>query len=185
MTEKREHLTSGRKLTRSEATRRLLAAIIWQMTVAIRRVDTTRLETAFQSPNPGRDDGRAAGVYHRNLTPTTEESSTAMPYPYTAPESNPRDPGQCKQSQTHIPPPQAKDAPEETCRTENSRYMFVQPAPLTLLIRNSNKTLTLRDFLSHRWTNKSTHHIGEPDVIEKKKHTKISRDKEMQKVIQA
>ncbi|UYV74547.1 hypothetical protein LAZ67_12000097 [Cordylochernes scorpioides] len=85
MTEKREHLTNGKKLARSEATRRLLAAIIWQMTVALRRVDTTRLETAFQSPTPGRDDDRAtaSGESHRDLTPTTEESSTAMPYPYT------------------------------------------------------------------------------------------------------
>ncbi|UYV62704.1 hypothetical protein LAZ67_2001639, partial [Cordylochernes scorpioides] len=57
--------------------------------------------------HPGRNDGRAAAPdeCHRGLTPTTEESSTAMPYPYTAPESNPRDPGQCKQSQTDIPVP--------------------------------------------------------------------------------
>ncbi|UYV78493.1 hypothetical protein LAZ67_16001754 [Cordylochernes scorpioides] len=55
--------TSGKKLARSEATRRLLAAIIWQMTVTLRRVNATQDKC------------------QRGRTPTTEESSTAMPYP--------------------------------------------------------------------------------------------------------
>ncbi|UYV71172.1 hypothetical protein LAZ67_8002021 [Cordylochernes scorpioides] len=77
------------------------------MTVALRRVNAMQGETEFRSPTPGRNDGRAAAPdeCYRDLTPTTEESSTAMPYPYTAPESNPHDPGQCKQSQPDIPVP--------------------------------------------------------------------------------
>ncbi|UYV83445.1 K02A2.6-like, partial [Cordylochernes scorpioides] len=106
---KKKLATSGKKLARSEATRRLLAAIIWQMTVALRRVNAMQGETEFRSaiPRGGRrtQPPPTPGKCQRGRTPTTEESSAAMPYPYTAPESNPRDPGQCKQSQNDIPVP--------------------------------------------------------------------------------
>ncbi|UYV68738.1 hypothetical protein LAZ67_6000605 [Cordylochernes scorpioides] len=104
--------TNGKKLTtkkrtRGEATRRLLAAIIWQMTVALRRVNAPQSETEFRStiPRGGRrtQPPPTPGECHQDRTPTTEESSTAMPY--TVPETNPRDPGQPKRSQNDLPVP--------------------------------------------------------------------------------
>ncbi|UYV62509.1 K02A2.6-like [Cordylochernes scorpioides] len=93
--------TSGKKLARSEATRRLLAAIIWQMTVALRRVNAPQ------------------GECHRGRTPTTEESSTATPY--TAPETNPRDPGQYRRSQNDIPVPDFTSISRTTHTTSDYR----------------------------------------------------------------
>ncbi|UYV70087.1 Transposase [Cordylochernes scorpioides] len=96
-----------KKRARREATRRLLAAIIWQMTVALRRVNAPQSETGFRSaiPRGGRrtQPPPTPGECHQGRTPTTEESSTAMPY--TVPETNPRDPGQHKRSQNDIPVP--------------------------------------------------------------------------------
>ncbi|UYV63949.1 SIX2 [Cordylochernes scorpioides] len=96
-----------KKRARREATRRLLAAIIWQMTVALRRVNAPQSETEFRSaiPRGGRrtQPPPTPGECHQGRTPTTEESSTAMPY--TVPETNPRDPGQHKRSQNDIPVP--------------------------------------------------------------------------------
>ncbi|UYV79891.1 hypothetical protein LAZ67_18000994, partial [Cordylochernes scorpioides] len=96
-----------KKRARREATRRLLAAIIWQMTVALRRVNAPQSETEFRSaiPRGGRrtQPPPTPGERHQGRTPTTEESSTAMLY--TVPETNPRDPGQYKRSQNDIPVP--------------------------------------------------------------------------------
>ncbi|UYV76967.1 GVQW3 [Cordylochernes scorpioides] len=119
----------GKKLATNEATRHTLATIILHLTAALQGARSTQLETAFRSaiprggrrtqppPTPGKMDGTAdarattPGKCQRGRTPTTEESSTAMPYPYTAPESNPRDPGQCKQSQNDIPVPDFPSIP--------------------------------------------------------------------------
>ncbi|UYV64400.1 CUL1 [Cordylochernes scorpioides] len=108
-----------KKRARREATRRLLAAIIWQLTATLQGARSTQLQTTFRSATPGAAhtprrpkgemsaaaDARATtpGKCHRGRTPTPEESSTAMPY--TAPETNPRDPGQHKRSQNDIPVP--------------------------------------------------------------------------------
>ncbi|UYV79843.1 hypothetical protein LAZ67_18000901 [Cordylochernes scorpioides] len=91
----------GKKLATNGATRYTLATIILQLTAALQGARSPQLETAFRSatrrtqppPTPGKMDETAdarattPGKCQRGRTPTIEGSSTAMPYPYTAPEN--------------------------------------------------------------------------------------------------
>ncbi|UYV81243.1 K02A2.6-like [Cordylochernes scorpioides] len=106
---------NGKNLVeRRKTTRRTLAAIIWQLTIALRGVNTTRRERTYRTPDDGTADahatavgrgmdGGAADTWPNDLMRHSEESPPTMPNPYTSIRKNASVPRSPPKPETHQP----------------------------------------------------------------------------------